>query len=284
MPALIFPWQGKELVFEYRLLFAFADCFPVHEKHLPLALALAKMSLPSIAQAIFQRFEINRELQLLLFERLWPGETCADKHRRLDLRRQLLWQEHFVQNLSCSQAEWILAQADPAMLAALAWRADFFCGKGATKLARLDRESAERIREAIEKSELHVVKSILSPGRKSASGSFSLLKLMNLDEYRGHLDLSLMTPEDAAVLQYLPIQAMVGLAHSLYSVSDKKLQFRLYWQLLRGHDPLPRVILGVNRRTPGWVRDRLGRDPDSDVRLAALSPPDEDCRSPLIFH
>lgn len=244
--------NGISFSVDYNLLAAITNSFPSESQYADLGRQLVALGINSITENLVYNMEYDQEL----FDRIWESGD-------LQLKRVLLENSDFFENLTDSQAQEALDSNDVEICCILARN----CEKLIYSAKRLSADVGAPIVEALAHNEhLEVRHSFLhNPDLpEKFMPDFAKLVTENIAEP----DSAAIATMQESALNLLPRVSrslLLSLADNIDAIENKKVKKSVALYLATHPDPAIRIALAANPNTPKSAFDILLADSEPDV-------------------
>lgn len=251
--------EGKEFTLGYRLLKVLAEHLPDTEEYAELAEALLALGIPSLTEELVGQSILKKDQ----YDAIWETGN-------LTLRRKLVKERSFLENLTDAQVKDIIDTNDCSMLISVAEWAELFYpdSDNEDQAARLSGGMADALLKHISiHPDERVREALYNNGAAPAKFSPSLKE--RIEQNLSNLPLAHMSVGDIDALASASLETMRYVAGNIEDIRDKEVSRKVAKTLLEHPDPSVRLDLAENCRCPTKVLKALLDDPDFDVASTA---------------
>lgn len=259
--------NGQEFPIHYRMLQVIAEDFPAQRQYMELAKAFIGLNIPSITAAIIENVEMDREVM----DAIWENGD-------IDIRRNLLQNDAFRQNLTDAQAREIIDANDEVMLEMIAATCEEFYPDEDGNGMRLSGQMADKLMECIIKSPTASVRGALINNSRTPTRFLpSLREFVEIGgSYCSSGVIAAIKKEDVPFLATCSQGILKRIANSVEDIEDRGAR-RAVVEFIAAHpDPAVRLELAENSCAPNYAHHLLLADQDEDVVWTAQKALDED--------
>lgn len=249
----------QEFPLNYKLLQIIARMLPQEAHYAPLAKAILTLNVPSITSELIS----NDILEPSDLDAIWgTGDV--------ELRRALLDESAFLQNLTDAQADEIMAANDHAMLLTVAVNADELLYDDDT--ARISPQKAKALVKFLaDHADLAVRQAIIENGNLEAKWKLPLNEMLKNGHPISVDQIAKLTDKNIENLMEGSRENLLMTAEYVEKIKAKDAREKIAALLAEYPDPEIRLELASNEKAPRQILEKLANDADGDVSAKAKS-------------